>query len=211
AQRHVLSCRDTWRDLHGDLVIATESPLATTLLARRLDDTPFTMAGGTRGDRHELPEERALCTAHFAGAATGRARLCLRSGLRTTAGAVIAWIEKLHCNLLIDAARHLGKRQRHSHLDVGAGRRTAAARAAAAEQLFETAKPAEVPHEDAERFGEVDVMESAGAPAAKARFAIPVVRRPLLRITKDVICLRDLLEPLLGFLRAVVAVRMIRH
>ena len=76
---------------------------------------------------------------------------------------------------------------------------------------LEAAEAAEVAHENAERLGEVDVMESAATAAAQSRLAVTIVRRALLRITQHVVRLGDLLEPLLGFFRAVVAVGMVRH
>ena len=105
--------------------------------------------------------------------------------------------------------RDFRERERHRDLDVRAGARTTAARASA-EQLLEAAEAAEVAHEDAERFGQIDVVEAAAA-RPQPRFAIAIVRGALLRIAQHVVRLRDLLEPLLGFLRAVVAVRVIRH
>src|SRR6185437_523033 len=164
---------------------------------------------GRHGD--ELPEERALRAPHLADARTSRAHLRLRSWFGPGALAPIARIEETDRDLLVDARRDVGEREWHSHLHVLAGTRTVAVAACRrAEHLLQSAEPAEIPHEDPERLGEVDVVKAAAA-AAQAGFAVAIVRRALLRIAQHVVRFRDVLEPLFGLFRAVVAVRMIRH
>ena len=77
-----------------------------------------------------------------------------------------------------------------------------------AEQVAEP----EVAHEDVERLGHVDMVESAAtAAAAQPRLAVPIVRGALLRIAQHVVRLGDRLEALFGFLGAGVLVRMELH
>ncbi len=52
------------------------------------------------------------------------------------------------------------------------------------------------------------MVEAAAAAAAQPRLAVAIVRGALLRIAQHVVRFGDLLELLLGFLRAVVAVRV---
>src|SRR5436190_21716237 len=99
-QRHVLPRRDTRRNLNGELGVAADASLATTLFARRLDDLAFAAARRARRDRHELAEERTLGTTYFARTRTRRARLRLRPRLGAGAIATIARIENLQLNLL---------------------------------------------------------------------------------------------------------------
>ncbi len=72
----------------------------------------------------------------------------------------------------------------------------------------EPAHSAEVAHEDAERLGEIDVVEATAAATAQTRLAVAIVRRALLAVAQHVVRFGDLLELLLGFLRPVVAVGM---
>src|SRR5690348_18476025 len=90
---------------------------------------------------------------------------------------------------------------------------------AAAEERVEAAEPAEVAHEDVERFGEIDVMHLRAAPApapaprcaADAGFTVAIIGGTLLGIAEHLVGLRDLLELLLRLLVAVVAVGMVLH
>ena len=91
---------------------------------------------------------------------TGRTGVRLRARLGASAVAAIARIEHLEVDLLLDARRHFGERERNVDLHIGAGLRTTARSATAAEHFLEAAKPADVAHENAERLGEVDVMEA---------------------------------------------------
>src|ERR1051325_8300969 len=75
---------------------------------------------------------------------------------------------------------------------------------------MEPAEAAEVAHEDAERLRQIHMVESATA-ATEASFTVSVIRRALLRIPQHVVRLGDLLDPLFGVLRAVVAVGVVRH
>ena len=85
AQRHVLARRDAGRNLHRDFVIAAHATFAATLLARRLDDAPFAVAGRARRDGDELAEERSLRASHLTDARARRARLRLGSRLGAAA------------------------------------------------------------------------------------------------------------------------------
>jgi hypothetical protein len=84
--------------------------------------------------------------------------------------------------------------------------------AAAAEQVVEAAETAEVAHEDVERVLEPEAAE-AGRTAVRAALhtcvAVAVVRGALVGIPQDLVGLGRLLELLLGFLVAAVAVRMV--
>src|SRR5688500_14727819 len=80
-------------------------------------------------------------------------------------------------------------------------------RASHAEQILEAREPAEVAHEDLDRVAEVEVLRARAA--LHALLAVAVVQRALLRIAQHLVRLRHLLEPLLGFLRALVAIRMV--
>jgi hypothetical protein len=67
----------------------------------------------------------------------------------------------------------------------------------ATEKRVEPAQPAEVPHEDVERFRQVEVGEPAGAPARAAlqpRFAEPIVGGAPLGVAEYLVGLGDLLE-----------------
>ena len=50
AQRHVLVGRHARGNLDDDLALPANAPLASTFLARRLDDSPFALAGRTGRD-----------------------------------------------------------------------------------------------------------------------------------------------------------------
>src|SRR5262245_332434 len=210
AQRHVLTCRDAGRNLHRQLFFAAQPSFTTTLLARGRHDLAFAVARRARRNRHELSEEGPLCAAHFAGPVARRAPLRLRARLGAAAVATVARIENLDIDLLIDARGDFGQRERDRDLDVGAAARSAAVARAAPEHLLEATEPAEVAHENAKRLRQIDVVESARA-ATQSGLAVTIVRRALLRIAQNIVRLRDLLEPLLGVFRAVVAVRMVGH
>src|SRR5262245_24320885 len=136
AQCHVLTRRNAGRNLDVQLLVIAQTSFATTLLARRLYDLPFSVACRTRRHGDELPEERSLRTTDFARAMTRSARLRLRARLGPAAVAPIARIENLHADLLIDARRDFGQRERDRDLDVGAAPRSGALARAAAEHLL---------------------------------------------------------------------------
>ena len=123
---------------------------------------------------------------------------------------MIAGIQELDRDRLLNAGRDFLKRQPERDADVRARARLRCTRAAT-EQIVEAAHPAQIAHEDVERFREIDVMETAASSAPQSRFAVSIVSRALVAVPQHVVRFRDLLEPLLGFLRAVVAVRMVRH
>ena len=105
AQRHVLPGRDSRRDLDAQLMLAAYPSLAAAVLARRLHDPAFAVAGGTRHHRDELSEERALRAPYFALPAARRATLSLGPRLGARALASLARLELPNENLLLDSAR----------------------------------------------------------------------------------------------------------
>jgi hypothetical protein len=165
AQCHVLTRRNAGRNLNVQLPVGAQTSFATTLFAWRLHDFAFTVARWTRGHRDELPEERSLRTAHFTRAMTRAARLRFRAWLGAAAVALIAWIENLDVDFLIDARRDFSQGEWNRDLDVGAGARSSALACAAAEHLLESTESAEVAHENSERLRQVHVMEAARAAA----------------------------------------------
>ena len=197
-------------------MIAAQPPLATALLARCGDDVALTRARRARRDAHELSEERPLCATHLARATTGVAALRLRALLGARTLAPIARVEQLRGERLLDAGRDFLERQLHGELHIAAtpriARPPAATSAGRTEQVAQPAEAAEVAHEDAERFGEIHVMEAGAAGgAAQPRFTVAVVRGALVRIAQHVVRLGDRLELLLRFLRPVVAVGVELH
>src|SRR5207247_10057622 len=94
--------------------------------------------------------------------------------------------------------------------DVGSGARTRSATGSRAEQIAESAEPAQVAHEDAQRFREIDVVESAGA-AAQSCLAISIVEGALVGIAQHVVGFGDCLELLFGVFCPVVAIGVVRH
>ena len=211
AQRHVLpGCYARW-DVDGNLALFAQPTFATALLAWRLDDRAFALACRAWRDGHELAEERTLRTAHLAAAVARRACLRFRSRFRTAAGAPVARLEQLGVDLLFDAHRDFGECERDRHLDVRArAYAPAGAPAAEAEHFVQTRERAEVAHEDAERLGEIHVVEARSA-SAEPGFAVTVICRALLWIAQDVVGLRDLLEFLFGVLCPVIPIGVVLH
>src|SRR5262249_46965029 len=117
-QRHVLTRRDARRNLHDDLVIRPHLSLATTLLARRLDDATFPATRRTRADRNDLAEERPLRPSHFAEPVACRALVRLGAWLGAFAIATIAWVEQFDDDFLLDAGDDVRERERDIDLDV---------------------------------------------------------------------------------------------
>src|SRR5450759_1179386 len=125
-----------------DRLVGARAPVALALFARRLDDLPLALAGGTRCDGDELPEERALRATHLSVASTGLALMRPGSGLRSAARAGFAGVEHLDPDLLLDTRRHVNEGERHRDLDVGATGRTATA-LTTPEEIVQAAEAAE--------------------------------------------------------------------
>jgi hypothetical protein len=81
AERHVLACGYTGRNVYRDFTLGSQATFTATLLAWRLDDSPFAMASGAWTDGDELAEERALRTADFTLSSARGAHLGSRTRL----------------------------------------------------------------------------------------------------------------------------------
>ena len=94
-------------------------------------------------------------------------RCGFRARLRARAFAPIARVEQLRVERLLHAGRDFLQRQLDGELDVASGAAVPLPTSAARPNRSpESAEGAEVAHEDAERFGEIDVMESTAAGGA---------------------------------------------
>jgi len=81
------------------------------------------------------------------------------------------------------AGDHLGERELHGDLHVGAGTRAGAT--AAAEHVFQAAECAKVAHENAERFGEVDVVEATTTATQGSDGSTTTVANPAIGATSN--------------------------
>ena len=210
AERHVLASGHTGRHRDLERAIGAHPPLATTLLARVGHHHPLAGARGAWRDRDELAEERALRPPHLTGSTTGAARRRLGSRLGAGPLTLVAGLEHLERDGLLDTGGHFGQREWQRQLDVGAAARPGTpATSRGAEQVTEST---EVAHEDVERVGQVHVFVG-GLCSAAAQSGLPVSieRRALLRITQHVVRFGDRLELLLGLLRTTVAVGVPLH
>ena len=146
-----------------------------------VDDCALARAGGAGRDGHELAEERALRAPHLALSHRRSGTCCAF----VPGSAPLPWqrshgSSSLQRDRLLHAGRDLLERELHGELDVAARALCpAGVRRAAPNRSPESAEAAEVAHEDAERFGEIDVVEPAAAAAAQPGFTVAIVRGAL--------------------------------
>ena len=212
----VVMVRDTRGHIHLHRLVVTDPAIPPALGTRIGYDGPLAVTGRAGADGHQRPEQRLRGPPHLTGPAARPARRRLGALPRAGARALGTRIQSLDLHGLGRARRHLGERQPQRHLDVLPPAPVPLLPLAAAEKRVEAAEPAEVPHEDVERFREVHVVHlRATTPtsrgAANARLTIPVIGGALLGIPEHHVRLRDLLELLFRPLVAIVAVGMVLH
>src|SRR5256886_15807033 len=188
---------DARGDVDLELLVGADASVALTLRTGLLDHRALPRAAGARRHGHELSEHGARGPAHFARSGAGAAARGLGAGRRPGAAARGAAVQCPHLHLFGGAAGHLGETELQRDLEVLAAMVLASSTLGAAEEGVEPAQPAEVTHEDVERFRQVERGEPPG-PRPRAplepRFAIAVVRGAPLGVPQDLIGFGDLLE-----------------
>src|SRR3989442_9797700 len=175
----VMVVGDARRHVDAQRLLGFDAPIPAARRARIGDDGPLPRARGARRDGEQLAEQRLRLAAHLAGAAAGAARPRLRPRLGAAAAARRARLESADADRLRGAGGDLVQGEPQRHLQVGPTPLVALRSLAAPEQRIEAAQVPEIAHEDAERFGKVEVREAeARAPAAQAGFAVAVVGGP---------------------------------
>ncbi len=192
---------DARGDVDLQLLLGADASVPLTFGARLWDHGAFSRAAGARRDGHELSEHGARGAPHFAGAGARRAARGLGAGGRPGAAARGAALQGPDLHLLGGAARDLGETELQRDLQVLAAVALPAGALTAAEEGVEPPQPAEVPHEDVERFRQVEVGEPRRArarPGPQARLAVAVVSGAPLGVAQDLVGFGDLLELRLG-------------
>src|SRR5439155_26338848 len=157
---------------------------------RRLRDLAAAPAHIAHLRAHELTESRTRDHPELTDPVAAAARLDRRAGLGAVAVTVLAAVDELVLDLDLSAGSRLLERDLHGHGHVAAVRtaaRAASERVAAAEERVEDV---------AERAEALEVR--AEAARGEALVAVAVVHRAALRVGQDLVCLRGLLELLLG-------------
>ncbi len=197
------------RNVHAHGALAPNPALTPAHLAGLADHGAFAGTGGAWRHRDELPEHAAGRPANLATSAAGAAgdRLGALLGAASIAGG--AALETLDLDRPFDTQGDFGERQPDRDPDVLAP--PLVRPGPPAPPKSDSKPPAEVAHEDVERFAEIDVVEPEAAGAgAHAGLAVAIVGRALLRVAQHLVRLGDLLEPGLRLGRRV-AVRVVFH
>src|SRR6267143_3765422 len=195
--REVVMVRDAGGDVYLELLFRPDASVALAFGARLLGHRALPRAARARRHGYELSEQRARGAPHFARAATGHAARGLGAWRRPGAATRSTALQGTYFHLLGGAARDLGQSELQRDLHVLAAVALPSGTLGAAEKRVEPAQPAEVPHEDVERFRQVEVGEPPSAPARAAlqpRFAEPVVGGAPLGVAEYLVGLGDLLE-----------------
>src|SRR5438034_134771 len=203
---------DARRHVDAQRLLSFDAAIAAARRAGVGDDGPLPRARGARGNGEQLAEQRLRLAAHFARTAAGAARGCLRPRLGAAAAARRARLEGADAHRLRGPGGDLVEGEPQGDLQVGPAPLIALRALAASEQGVEAAQVPEIAHEDAERFGEVEVREAeARPPAAQAGLSVAVVGSALVGVAQHLVGLGDLLELFLGRFVPVVAIGMVLH
>ena len=190
--------------------LAFHNALALALLALVLDDGALTLAGGTDSLRLHHAEHGALGAYRVAAAVAGGALLAAAAGLGTRAGAVGAAHVLAYLELLGDTGRNLLKRKAYLQAKVAAAvLRTALLTAAETAETAKAAMTAEYVAEHGENVVHAETAAAETAESAGGLKAELVILLALLRVMEHLVGLGGLLEFLLGFLVAGVAVGVV--
>ena len=217
--RHTLSSHgevmvvgDARGHVDAQRLLGFDAPIPAARRAGLGNDGPLARTRGARRDGEQLAEQRLRLAAHLASAPAGAAGLRLRARLGAAAAARRARLEGADAHRLRGAGGDLVEREPQGDLQVGPAPLVALRAFSAPEQGVEAAQVPEVAHEDAERFGEVEVREAeARAAAAQAGLAVAVVGGAFVGIAQHLVGLGDLLELLFGDLVPVVAIGVVLH
>nr|pir Rot(57) protein - fruit fly (Drosophila melanogaster) [Drosophila melanogaster]CAA54836.1 Rot(57) [Drosophila melanogaster]CAA64530.1 l(2)rot [Drosophila melanogaster]CAA66722.1 lethal(2)relative of tid [Drosophila melanogaster] len=218
---HRLPVLDASRHRHGDLAALDRASHALALAARILNVLPRALAVAASGAHHEGPGGHRF----EAGAVAVLTATWLGARLALGAGALGALVHHVDVDILVDAARRLGKGQVHDHLlglaesELGVGevvervRSKVALAEDLAEEFLGVDARAELPALR-ETLGAKATGSSARESAALAtnvfrRLAIGVVLTALLLVAEHFVGLGDLLELAARIRILLVRVRMV--
>ena len=214
--RHLHPVIHTGRNIDGDDFLARHRAVAMTMRARIFDNLARATAFRTYRCLLDDTEHTALLAHHLAAAVTVGTSCDAVRIFRARAVTVRTHYLFVDLDLLLDGCGHLLQIQLHLDADVTAfAHATLLTATAEAAKTTEAAKPAtESPAENigkmAENVVEVHAGEIAGL-ITHAGVAELVVTRLLVGVAQHIIRLSRLLELLLGFLIAGIAVRVVLH
>ena len=209
AQWNEVAVRHPGRDLDRDRLGLRRAAVAAAGLARGLEHPAVAPAPRAGRDVHELAEQRLLDPPDLSAPLALRANL-LPGAAAPAAGAARAPV--LDAELLLHPARDLFQRELEPDLEIVAlARHAPAAPRAAAEELVEPPLAAEVPHERAQRVGEIETAEVESRARARRLGGMSelVVPGAPLRVAQHLVGFGGFLEAHLGALVAGIAVGMV--
>ena len=201
----------TCRDSDGDDLLIADDALAAAFRTLVLDDRALTATGVTLRLNLHHAEDTSLLADDASGTLTGRTGLRAAVG-RTGAVAVLTLYELADLDLLLASGSYLleGQMDLDTHVAASADTRSAAASSAASEEVTEVETCAlEDITEMAEDIFHGHAASAESACATHTGEAVLVVTGTFLRVGQHLVCLRCLLEFLLGFFVAGVLVRVV--